>query len=192
MALYYIFTQFVPSLETPLYKNIDIQNLYCIEMQNNIIKNMQVNLWLITVNFGNLRINLLQKNHYWNGWMEAGKGRSFLLEALLWGRGRAVGLRQRHDAVRAAQVRLQGLLIGGLQRLEQVLRLPAVVAVETPVAPWGRGGGEGGDEKGRHLLAVWQKTPIAGTHFLAMDLASESASWMPFLMVSVKTATCLG
>lgn len=73
-------------------------------------------------------------------------GRSFLLEALLRGRGRAVGLRQRHDAVGAAQVRLQGLLVGGLQGLEQVLRLPAVVAVETPVAPEGRGGG-GGDEK---------------------------------------------
>lgn len=44
MELHSIFIQFVPSLETPLYKNIDIKNLYCIEMQNNIFKNMQVNL----------------------------------------------------------------------------------------------------------------------------------------------------
>lgn len=85
-------------------------------------------------------------------------------------------------------MRLQGLLIGGLQRLEQVLRLPAVVAVKTPVAPE-----EEEMRKGRPLLAVWQKTPLnAETHFLAMDLASESASWMPFLMVSVRTPTCLG
>lgn len=59
----------------------------------------------------------------------------FLLETLLGGRRRAVGLGQGHDAVRALQVRLQSLLIGGLQRLKQKLRLPAVVAVETPVAP---------------------------------------------------------
>lgn len=32
---------------------------------------------------------------------------------------------------------LEGLLIGGLQCLEQVLCLPAVVAVEAPVAPAG-------------------------------------------------------
>lgn len=36
-------------------------------------------------------------------------------------------------------MRLEGLLIGGLQRLEQVLRLAAVVTVETPVAPVGDG-----------------------------------------------------
>lgn len=121
--------------------------------------------------------------------MKAGSGRGFLLEALLRGRGRAVRLRQRHDAVRAAQVRLQGLLIGGLQRLEQVLGLAAVVAVETPVAPEERAGGESETPAGRRA----EDTPrTQDTHFLAMDLASESASWMPFLMVSVRTATCLG
>ena len=32
---------------------------------------------------------------------------------------------------------LEGLLIGGLERLEQMLCLPAVVTMETPVAPMG-------------------------------------------------------
>lgn len=60
-----------------------------------------------------------------------------LLQALLGRRRRTVGLRKRHDAVRAPQVRLEGLLIGGLQRLKQMLRLPTVVTMETPVAPEG-------------------------------------------------------
>lgn len=34
-------------------------------------------------------------------------------------------------------MRLEGLLIGGLQCLEQVLCLPAVVTMEAPVAPAG-------------------------------------------------------
>ncbi|TNN50048.1 hypothetical protein EYF80_039726 [Liparis tanakae] len=62
--------------------------------------------------------------------------------ALLGGGGRAVRRGQRQDAVGALQVRLESLLIGGLQRLEQMLRLPAVVTMETPVAP----GGEGEEE----------------------------------------------
>ncbi len=66
----------------------------------------------------------------------------FLLQTLLGRRGGTVRLRQRHNAVRALQVRLQGLLIGGLQRLEQMLRLPAVVTVETPVAPAGEDEGK--------------------------------------------------
>lgn len=58
-----------------------------------------------------------------------------LLEALLGAGGRAVRLRQRHHAVRALEVGLQGLLVGGLQRVVQVLCLPAEVTVETPVTP---------------------------------------------------------
>lgn len=61
------------------------------------------------------------------------------LQALLGGRGGAVRRGQRQDAVGALQVRLESLLIGGLQRLEQMLRLPAVVTMETPVAPRGEG-----------------------------------------------------
>lgn len=34
-------------------------------------------------------------------------------------------------------MRLEGLLIGGLQRLEQMLCLPAVVTMEAPIAPKG-------------------------------------------------------
>lgn len=57
------------------------------------------------------------------------------LEALLGGGGGAVRCRQRHQAVAAPQVGLQGLLIGRLQALKEKLRLPAKVAVEAPVAP---------------------------------------------------------
>lgn len=44
------------------------------------------------------------------------------------------------------------------------------------------------------LFATSNQTTQKGkqTYFLATDLASESASWIPFLMVSVRTATCLG
>lgn len=34
-------------------------------------------------------------------------------------------------------MRLEGLLVGGLQRLKEMLRLPGVVPVEAPVAPEG-------------------------------------------------------
>jgi len=47
-------------------------------------------------------------------------------EALLGGRG---------GGVAAPQVSLQSLLIGGLQALEQKLRLPPEVDVEGPVTP---------------------------------------------------------
>lgn len=57
------------------------------------------------------------------------------LEALLRGGGGAVGGWQRHQTVPAPQVSLQGFLIGRLQALEQLLRLPAEVTVETPVTP---------------------------------------------------------
>lgn len=67
-------------------------------------------------------------------------GGGVLLQTLLGGRRGPVGLGEGHHAVGALQVRLQGLLIGGLQHLEQVLRLAAVVAVEAPVAPGGWGG----------------------------------------------------
>lgn len=61
----------------------------------------------------------------------------FLLQTLLRRRRGPVWLGQRHDAVWALQVRLEGLLIGGLQRLEKMFCLPAVVAVKAPVAPTG-------------------------------------------------------
>lgn len=32
---------------------------------------------------------------------------------------------------------------------------------------------------------------LSGTHFLATERASASASWTPFLMVSVRTVPCL-
>lgn len=92
-----------------------------------------------------------------------GRGRTEagpLLQTLLGGRGRAVGLRQRHDAVRALEVRLEGLLIGGLQRLEQMLRLPAVVTMETPIAPTG--------EHKRCVLSqhnILEITPLALKYF---------------------------
>ena len=82
----------------------------------------------------------MQMEHRGQGW-ESKRASQFLLQTLLGGGGRAVRLRQRHDAVRALQVGLQGLLIGRLQRLEQVLRLPAVVTMETPVASTGEGEG---------------------------------------------------
>lgn len=88
---------------------------------------------------------------------------------------------------------LQGLLIGGLQAVEEVLRLPNVVTVEAPVAP------EGEDQTQQPLRdslreenVGWGSRAESETHFLAMNRASESASCMPFLMVSVKTATFLG
>lgn len=76
-----------------------------------------------------------------------------LLQTLLRGRRGAVRLGQRHDAVRAPQVRLQGLLIGGLQGLEQVLCLPAVVTMESPVAP-GEGEGKPNEMNGENTFNV--------------------------------------
>lgn len=77
--------------------------------------------------------------------------------------------------------------------MEEMLRLPRVVAMESPVAPKGEG------QEQQHLRD-WVKNhkvlfglqTSKPTYFLAMNLASESASCMPFLMVSVKTATFLG
>lgn len=72
--------------------------------------------------------------------------------------------------------------------MEEMLRLPNVVTMESPVAPKGEG------QKQRQLKGTEKKgkKSESETYFLAMNLASESASWMPFLMVSVKTATFLG
>lgn len=36
-----------------------------------------------------------------------------------------------------------------------------------------------------------EKTPVASTYFLASILASESASWIPFFIVSANTDMCL-
>lgn len=58
-----------------------------------------------------------------------------------------------HDAVRTFQVRLESLLIGRLQGLEKMLRLPAVVAMETPITPMGEGGREGGGRQGQRSHA---------------------------------------
>lgn len=66
-------------------------------------------------------------------------GTELLLETLLGGGRGAVGLGEGHDAVRSLQVRLQGLLIGRLQRLKQMLRFPAELTVETPITPVGEG-----------------------------------------------------
>lgn len=74
--------------------------------------------------------------------------------------------------------------------MEEMLRLPNVVTMKSPVAPKGEG------QKQRQLKGADKKNKRKKcereTYFLAMNLASESASWMPFLMVSVKTATFLG
>lgn len=67
----------------------------------------------------------------------AGRAVRFLLQTLLRRRRGPVWLGQRHDAVWALQVRLEGLLICGLQRLEKMFCLPAVVTVKAPVAPTG-------------------------------------------------------
>lgn len=58
-----------------------------------------------------------------------------LLETLLGAGGGAIRLWQGHDAVRVLQMRLQGLLVGRLQGVVQMLCLSAEVTVETPVAP---------------------------------------------------------
>lgn len=63
------------------------------------------------------------------------KGGGVSLEALLRGRGGAIGGGQRHQTVSAPQVSLQSFLIGRLQTLEELLRLPTEVTVETPVTP---------------------------------------------------------
>lgn len=86
-----------------------------------------------------------------------------LLEALLrWGR-RSVRLRQRHDAVRALQVRLEGLLIGGLQGMEEMLRLPNVVTVKSPVAPEGEEP-EAATVKGhrKEKKKMWKRNLLSG------------------------------
>lgn len=58
-----------------------------------------------------------------------------LLEALLRAGGGAIGLRERHNTIRALQMRLQSLLIGQLESLKELLRLLTEVAVETPITP---------------------------------------------------------
>ena len=58
-----------------------------------------------------------------------------LLETLLGAGGGAIRLWQGHDAVRVLQMRLQGLLVGRLQGVVQMLCLSAEVTVETPVTP---------------------------------------------------------
>lgn len=58
-----------------------------------------------------------------------------LLETLLGAGGGAIRLWQGHNAVRVLQMRLQGLLVGGLQSVVQMLCLSAEVTVETPVTP---------------------------------------------------------
>lgn len=60
---------------------------------------------------------------------------SVSLEALLGRGGRAIRHRQRHHAVPTPQMSLQGLLIGRLQALEQLLGLTAEVSVVGPVTP---------------------------------------------------------
>lgn len=70
-----------------------------------------------------------------NKLINRGGGEEVSLEALLRrGRG-AVRGGQRHQSVSAPQVSLQSFLIGRLQALEQLLRLPAEVTVEAPVTP---------------------------------------------------------
>lgn len=56
-----------------------------------------------------------------------------LLEALLGGGGGAIRGGQRHQAVATPQVGLQSFLIGQLQALEELLRLPTEVTVKAPV-----------------------------------------------------------
>lgn len=63
------------------------------------------------------------------------KGGDVLLEALLGGGGGAIRGGQRHQAVAAPQVGLQSFLIGRLQALEELLRLPTEVTVKAPVTP---------------------------------------------------------
>lgn len=58
-----------------------------------------------------------------------------LLETLLGAGGGAIRLWQGHNAVRVLQMRLQGLLVGGLQGVVQMVCLSAEVTVETPVTP---------------------------------------------------------
>lgn len=58
-----------------------------------------------------------------------------LLEALLRAGGGAIGLRERHNTIRALQMRLQSLLIGQLESLKELLRLLTEVAVESPITP---------------------------------------------------------
>lgn len=73
-------------------------------------------------------------------------------------------------------MRLESLLIGGLQRLKEMLRLPGVVPVEAPVAPKG---------EGRQLRAsesVNSKILLLGLNILKKNLLSGNE---PGLRVSV-------
>lgn len=83
--------------------------------------------------------------------LDAQRGSWLLLKTLLWRRRGTVRLGQRHNAVRALQVRLEGLLISGLKRLEQMLCLPTVVTMETPVAPIG-------EDREKKMSRWWRKS----------------------------------
>lgn len=74
------------------------------------------------------------------------KGGGVLLEALLGGGGGAIRGGQRHQAVATPQVGLQSFLIGRLQAMEELLRLPTEVTVKAPVTP-GTAEQEGGGKK---------------------------------------------
>lgn len=63
------------------------------------------------------------------------KGGEVLLEALLGGGGGAIRRGQRHQAVTAPQVSLQSFLIGRLQAMKELFRLPTEVTVKAPVTP---------------------------------------------------------
>lgn len=109
-------------------------------------------------------------------WKRTGDASLFvLLEALLRWRRRSVRLRQRHDAVRALQVRLEGSLIGGLQGMEEMLCLPRVVTMESPIAP------KGEVQEQQQLKDSRKKKPLlSGLQISKRNLLSgnESGLWV--------------
>lgn len=126
------------------------------------------------------------------------KGGDVLLETLLGGGGGAIRGGQRHQAVAAPQVGLQSFLIGRLQALEELLRLPTKVTVKAPVTPVAVEQEEGGKKHNHQdilcLSLIFNRLDqklVGGTYFLARDRASASASWIPFFIVSIKTVPCL-
>lgn len=76
-------------------------------------------------------------------------------------------------------MRLEGLLIGGLQRLKEMLRLPGVVPVEAPVAP------KGERQQSRASKSVNSKILLLRLNSLKKNLLSGNE---PGLRVSVVNA----